>query len=133
MNNPVLFLTSFLFLIGSSSILSAQCTASTAAEFAACLPNPADGIIMVTADMDVPGPLDLSGVTVDLGNQVNLTLPAETVVDASTSFVTGTGNTDLTVIVGGTPYSFGKMVPRILMTSMQKRLGEQQRLVKPPN
>ncbi|SEP88553.1 T9SS type A sorting domain-containing protein [Neolewinella agarilytica] len=108
MNNPVLFLTSFLFLIGSSSILSAQCTASTAAEFAACLPNPADGIIMVTADMDVPGPLDLSGVTVDLGNQVNLTLPAETVVDASTSFVTGTGNTDLTVIVGGTPYSFGK-------------------------
>jgi len=107
--NKLIQLPLFLFFIfASPAVAFTQCVASTAAEFTACLPNPAGGIIQVTADMDVPGPLDLSGVTVDLANQVNLTLPAETVVDASTSFITGTGNTDLTVIVGGTPYSFGK-------------------------
>lgn len=98
----------FLLLFISSAVVLAQCPAATAGAFAGCLPSPNNSTIAVSADMNVPGPLNLSGVTVDIGNMVNLTLPAETVVNMTTSFTTQQGNTDLTVIVGGTPYTFGK-------------------------
>jgi len=87
--------TSFVVLCFSlfSSYTYSQCAAPSATTFIACANNPTTSTIEVTnnTNYDVTDDIDLSGITVDLGNNSDLVFAGNVTVDASTSF-TGNGN-----------------------------------------
>jgi len=83
------------FSLFSFSVYS-QCAAPSTTAFVACANNPATSTIEVSnnTNYDVTEDIDLSGITVDLGNNSDLVFAGDVTVDASTSF-TGNGNASI--------------------------------------
>ena len=101
LSKPIFFSKYFLLAISFFPItlsLNAQtCTAANATAFEACAAG-SDPIINVTATYTVNNSVDLSGKTIDINNNEDITFTSSVTVNTGTSF-SGGGNASVTTTV----------------------------------